>query len=541
MKAFLLILSMGWCLQGWSQQDYFVFVQSENRQPFYVRLGEKNYSSSSSGHVILSKLKDSAYLVTVGFPQNQFPEQDFTVRVSRRDRGFELKNLGEKGWALFDWQTMELISAARAAGTGTGGAGYSLVKKSDDFAKLMASVVNDTAVMYTVIMEEKKQPLLVAKDTVKSDVVKIETKPVMQPEIKKPEPEQKADTVRATNTVIPKDVAAKDNVIPKDSGVVAKQDPVAKESGVTTPDAVAKDSSTVVKQNPVAQPNKDVVKDSAIAKVDPPAKKPDEIVQKTQDSVKQEVAKVTETKKPENIVPKKTEQDPMQDSVLNPPALPVIYVVKQLKTDTGYHMLIADELKDSIDIFIPADAPRAKKEQKTPAEPGKKVEPEKKVIESEKKVSEPEKKAAEQDNKAVTPEVTQPKQETAAPPVKTDTVVAKDVVTDTSRKQTKLYMINSDCRAFATPNDVDKLRVKLINEKDSEGRIAAAKKVFKTRCFSALQIKALSENFPLDEQKYKFLEMAYPFVSDTGNFKSLVSLLQDPVYVQRFRKLVRLD
>ena len=128
-----------------------------------------------------------------------------------------------------------------------------------------------------------------------------------------------------------------------------------------------------------------------------------------------------------------------------------------------------------------------------------------------------------------------------AAPVKTDTVNAKDVVTDTSRKQAKLFMINSDCRAFATANDVDKLRVKLINEKDSEGRIAAARKVFKTKCFSALQIKALSENFPLDEQKYKFLEMAYPFVSDTGNFKSLVSLLQDPVYVQRFRKMVRLD
>ena len=102
-------------------------------------------------------------------------------------------------------------------------------------------------------------------------------------------------------------------------------------------------------------------------------------------------------------------------------------------------------------------------------------------------------------------------------------------------------MVNSDCKAFATPNDVDKLRVKLINEKDSEARLAAAKKVFKTRCFSALQIKALSEMFPYDEQKYKFLEMAYPFASDTGNFKGLVSLLKDPVYVQRFRKLVRLD
>ena len=533
MKAFLLILSMGWCLQGWAQQDYFVFVQSENRQPFYVRLGEKNYSSSSTGHVILSKLKDSAYVITVGFPQNQFPEQDFTVRVSRRDRGFELKNLGEKGWALFDWQTMELISPARAAGGNTGGAGYSLVKKSDDFAKLMSSVVNDTAVMYTVVMEEKKQPVLVAKDTVKSDVAKVETKPGQEPQIKKPEPEQKADTVRATNTIIPKDVAAKDKVTPKDSSAIAKQKPLEKDSAVVTrQDPVVKDSNATAKQNPplkdstsVVQANKAVVKDTAVAKADPPAKKPDDVAQKPKDSVKQDVARVTEPKKPETIVPKKTEQEPVNDSVFNPPALPVIYVVKAFKTDTGYHMLIAD-VKDSVDIFIPADAPQVKKEEKPVVET--------KVVEPEKKVTEPQ-------QKTVTPEVAQPKQENAAPPVKTDTVVAKDVVTDTSGKQTKLFMINSDCRAFATPSDVDKLRVKLIAEKDSEGRIAAARKVFKTRCFSALQIRALSENFPLDEQKYKFLEMAYPFVSDTGNFKSLVSLLQDPVYVQRFRKLVRLD
>ena len=503
MKAFLLILSMGWFVQGWAQQDYFVFMQSENRQPFYVRIGEKNYSSSSTGHVILSKLKDSAYVLTVGFPQGQFQEQEFTVRVSRRDRGFELKNLGEKGWALFDWQTMELINAAKPNGTG-GGAGYSMVKKNDDFAKLMSSVVNDTAVMYTVIMPEKKEPVVVAKkDTVQTDVAKIETKPVQDDaskqvvETKKPE-EQKADTVRAVNPIVIKDSS------------LAKVDPPVKK-----PDEI--------KEEPKKQ---DTLKtEPDVAKVDPSAKKPDVIKEEPKkDTVKTQpdVAKVVETKKPENetIIPKKTEQDPMKDSVLNPPALPVISVVKQFKTDTGYHMIVVDDLKDSIHIFIPADAPNM---------PEKKQE-EKIVPDTAKKVA--------------APIVTQPKQDIVKEPkqdsVKADVPPIKNAV-DTPQKSNKLFMVNSDCKAFATPNDVDKLRVKLINEKDSEARLAAAKKVFKTRCFSALQIKALSEMFPYDEQKYKFLEMAYPFASDTGNFKGLVSLLKDPVYVQRFRKLVRLD
>jgi hypothetical protein len=402
-----------------------------------------------------------------------------------------------------------LINAARTAGAGGGGAGYSMIKRNDDFAKLMSSVVNDTAVMYTVVLEEKKQPVLAAKnqDTVAADVARVETRPAQEPEVKKNEPEikkeeQKADTVRAVNPIVTKDVAANDKAPVKDTASVAKEN-----SGVT-------ENPGLKENTEVAKDKVEVVKDSAMAKPDPPVKKPEA----------------------ENIVPKKAEQDPMKDSVLNPPALPVIAVIKEFKTDTGYHMLVTDELKDSIDIFIPAEAPSAvakeeKPVQKTAPDPG-----------NDKKTEEP---AADQPKQAVTeqpkPQETNVLRQDTAVTTKTDVAVVTDVAADTARKEKKLFMINSDCRAFATVNDVDKLRVKLINEKDAEGRLAAARKVFKTRCFSALQVKALSEMFPLDEQKYKFFEMAYPFVSDTGNFKSLVSLLQDPEYVQRFRKLVRLD
>jgi|GEM_PF-5294234 len=31
-----------------AQQEYFMFIQEEAGQPFYVRIGEKNYSSSST-------------------------------------------------------------------------------------------------------------------------------------------------------------------------------------------------------------------------------------------------------------------------------------------------------------------------------------------------------------------------------------------------------------------------------------------------------------------------------------------------------------
>ena len=65
-------------------------------------MGDRTYSSSALGHIILSRLKDSAYKLSVGFPNNQFPEQDYTIQLNKKDRGFELKNLPEKGWNLFD-------------------------------------------------------------------------------------------------------------------------------------------------------------------------------------------------------------------------------------------------------------------------------------------------------------------------------------------------------------------------------------------------------------------------------------------------------
>src|SRR5690349_16747740 len=91
---------------GFSQKVYFVYLQTENEQPFYVRMDKTVYSSSASGYLILSKLKDSTYSIAVGFPQNKWPEQKFSVTVSRKDQGFLLKNFAEKGWGLFNLQTL---------------------------------------------------------------------------------------------------------------------------------------------------------------------------------------------------------------------------------------------------------------------------------------------------------------------------------------------------------------------------------------------------------------------------------------------------
>src|SRR6201986_5171150 len=86
-------------------QDYFVLIQSENRQPFYIRLGGQSYASSPGGHLILSQLKDSSYNITVGFPGQVFPEERFSFNLGQKDREFSLRRPDDKGWELVDLES----------------------------------------------------------------------------------------------------------------------------------------------------------------------------------------------------------------------------------------------------------------------------------------------------------------------------------------------------------------------------------------------------------------------------------------------------
>lgn len=112
MKYFLSIIFFCFCFNVSAQEKHFIFIQSDNKQPFYVSLNSKLYSSTASGYVIIPKLSEGNYNLTVGFEQNSFPEQTFTCVIQNKDLGFDLKNLNERGWALFNLQTLDLTMAS---------------------------------------------------------------------------------------------------------------------------------------------------------------------------------------------------------------------------------------------------------------------------------------------------------------------------------------------------------------------------------------------------------------------------------------------
>ena len=112
----------------------------------------------------------------------------------------------------------------------------------------------------------------------------------------------------------------------------------------------------------------------------------------------------------------------------------------------------------------------------------------------------------------------------------------------TTKKDSSIEIVriseNSDCKAFATDNDFLKLRKKMAAETNTDEMINAAKKYFKSRCFTTEQIKNLSFLFLDDEGKYKFFDAAYPFTSDSSQYSSLQEQLKDEYYVNRFKAMI---
>ncbi|HPG12659.1 MAG TPA: DUF4476 domain-containing protein [Chitinophagaceae bacterium] len=138
-----------------SQKVYFVYIQNENTQPFYVRMGDKVQSSAASGYIILSNLKDSTYDIALGFSSGNIPEQEFSVAMNQKDQGYLLKDFGEKGWGLFNLQT---LAVQMSSITNKQTAKNKNERKVSEFTEILSKASDDPSLKEaTVIVEQKKE------------------------------------------------------------------------------------------------------------------------------------------------------------------------------------------------------------------------------------------------------------------------------------------------------------------------------------------------------------------------------------------------
>ena len=141
-----------------AQQAHFIYIQTSDKQPFYVKLGNNVYSSSVSGYIIISKLLDSTYNFSIGFPKGEWPQQNFTCTVAGNDKGYLLKNFSDKGWGLFNLQTLDVTMAGNKP---VENKNTTKEERTDSFSNMLSTVVNDPGIKMT----EKKKPEVIA-DTI---------------------------------------------------------------------------------------------------------------------------------------------------------------------------------------------------------------------------------------------------------------------------------------------------------------------------------------------------------------------------------------
>jgi hypothetical protein len=556
MKFFTLSLLflLLFCTLSFAQQNRFIYLQTENKQPFFVKLDNKVLNSYPLGYLIIPKLDDGLYSLVIGFPESNY-EQEFNCSIKNKDIGFIIKNVGEKQSQLLNLQTMNVI----IPGDVITKQAITYEKETDSFSTMLANAVHDSTILRKDVAKEiftKKSNDQNQKDTAntiasnsdvaiskpdntlmsdsgKKDIAK-ETLP------EKPNVQNQKDTV---NTISPNtDVAISkpDNTLMSDSG---KKDIVKETLPEKSNELNQKDTTQSIISNSdvaISKPGNILKNDSIIksdvAKEIVPEKSNDHIQDTAQTIVSNSDVAVTKSgkkKKPKKynkalqdsaiaqkqivkeVIPEKISEnkDTAQSMNSNNDVALLRSVIKRKLKKTnkdGIEMIYVDDngdTKDTIRILIPSD--KKKNEEIKTTEPV---------------VSAP---TIQQDDK--------PKENKAEYKISEQ---EKEIIKEANKEVLKPAMINSDCKDFATDENFLKIRKKMVAENNDEDMIRAARKIFKTKCFTTEQIKNLSALFLKDEGKYMFFDAAYPFVSDSEMYSTLENQLSDNYYITRFRAMI---
>lgn len=469
-RFFTLFFFLGVSFFAEAQQVHFVYLQTENAQPFYVKLDNKVTSSSSSGYLILPKLADGTYKISIGFPKKEFPEEGFEILVDKDNKGFLLKNFGDKGWGLFNLQSFALVM-----GNNSTAAPATANKLQDDpFSKMLAKVVKDSSILEKNIVDN--------------------TVPNQQQAI--------ADTL-----------------------AINGNDMSAKTTEIKAIDTSAMHNETEIKS------------------IDTTALIPDAATSANKDSAKVSLSVVTQILRDKNadgvemVYIDKDENNRDTVRIFIPVDKTVATDNSVVKVANGNNDLGIVKKEHADDISIPDTS--AKMEAYSVLLQNSDS--------SESISADLSKPANETKNKdTVTSFINNDKKDSASnnlKPLETINITGDEIKrqSDAEKEFPKVVQsssTNSDCQAFASNDDFTKLRTKMAAENNNDDMIKAAKKIFRSECFSTEQIKNLSLLLLNDQGKYQFFEAAYPFTSDSSQYHILQSQLKDPFYVNRFKALI---
>lgn len=150
-KLLLFCLAAGLSFMVSAQKVFFLYLQTEDLSPFYVRMGDKIYSSSTAGYLILPNLTDSTYLIGLGFARSTQPETRFAVTINQYDKGYMVKNFAD-GLSLFDMQDLSIVNSVSANKSN-----MAYETKTDKFSAVLSKAANDPSLL-KVPVAKKEEP-----------------------------------------------------------------------------------------------------------------------------------------------------------------------------------------------------------------------------------------------------------------------------------------------------------------------------------------------------------------------------------------------
>ena len=434
-----------------AQDNFFVYLQTENNQPFYARINNKVVSSTTSGYLILPKLKEGKYEIAIGFPRDAF-EESFSIDIDNKSEGYLIKNLGEKGWSLFNLQTLALLNPVTSKTTSTAVATDAGIKE-DPFSQMLASVLKDSSLLKNnTPIELPSAPSAVEKDSI----------------IEKGESEKSV-------ALITEKEPSKESISVENNKEDSLNGKTEVQSEITYNSEGKKESSPVKILGVRGREGSEMIYvDKGIDKSDTiRVFIPKESTSGDSETVSHEVAKIPVVKEP--------------DFTITPTLIPA-----EKEANNEMIQPVKEDLKNKTEVI-------SNKEVKKPAS-----------------------------QVFIIRDDSAPKEKENGK--ESSLILLPSVSTKTT---------NSDCKDLASNSDFLKIRKRMAAEKDNDAMVFAAKRVFKTKCFSTEQIRNLSFLFLSDEGRYMFFDAAYPYTSDAERYPTLISQLSDEYYINRFKALIQ--
>ena len=217
--VFLISLAM---FQVLGQGNYYIYIQSADHKPFYVRSGSRIFYSSGNGYLVIDDLNSSTYDLIVGFEDWANTEWHFNCTINDEDKAFILKNNNGKKAELSSLKNDEKQSGKKVevktekANTVMGKKATGIVSE-DPFSTMLAEVVDDPTIRQQPVIIPRPGDSLKLVRTAKPDSTTLTVvNPVKAKEAIVTNISTDSQSVAKTTTVIPKTLT--DNKVAVASG-----------------------------------------------------------------------------------------------------------------------------------------------------------------------------------------------------------------------------------------------------------------------------------------------------------------------------------